>query len=92
MPNMVTRFQCLFCGRLFVLEHNAKWHEQNRCLRNPAKQACLTCNNFHGKNVKTAEGEYEGITKPFCTHYSGFEVFDINCLAWQERTPTYSYW
>ena len=91
MPKQVIKYQCSFCKRIYSNEWRAKWHEENRCTRNPSQMACMTCEHFHGVDGRwdDATTEYiDSTTK--CTNYS--VPFQYHCEKWNKRTENWKYW
>ena len=44
--NKITAYRCDYCKRLFVLERNARVHEEKYCFRSPLARTCFTCKNW----------------------------------------------
>ncbi len=86
MPTLVTKYKCDYCGRLFSKEHNCRWHETNRCPRNPAQEACLTCDNFHCRQVKKGDEFIDDLTTEVCCT-SDYAPWIYHCNGWVARKP-----
>jgi len=89
MPKQVVKYECSFCGKIYSREWNAKWHEDNRCTKNPAQMACMTCEHFHGIDGYFGDTEYFD-SKVICTNCS--TPFQYHCDNWDERTVNWKYW
>ena len=81
---IITKYQCDFCNIEYSEEFECFDHEENDCLENPDKKACISC-IFFEKIIQTYSdlSEYQ-----ICScKYSNKILNDIevNCKDWKPK-------
>lgn len=86
MPKKLTMWKCQFgCQRVSTYKTKMTKHEK-RCLYNPMKRACQTCQYRH----ITLESDVERIyTIPYCVVREDVDLqkrLECDCEAWKEAS------